>query len=952
MTPEREQEAARICEAALDRPATERAVFVAEACGADNALRREVESLLRQQSDAEQFLQKPALAVAAEQTVPPRALVAGQRVGPYQIQGWLGAGGMGEVYRARDSKLGRDVAIKILPRLFTSDPERLARFEREARLLAALNHPSIGAIYGLEYVDNEPALILELVEGDTLAARLTKGPLSVPDALKIASQVVDALDAAHDRGIVHRDLKPANIVVRGLAVKVLDFGLAKAVAGDAAAPEATQSPQSSGGRTNEGVILGTAAYMSPEQARGRPVDKRTDVWAFGCLLFEMLTGRQAFSGETFSDTIASILQGEPDWRALPEATPAGIWRLLRRSLVKDPARRLRDIGDARLDIDEALAAPAQSVESRRVIRRLPARVAWPFAAIAVAAAAAVAFLYARGTHASDAHVIRSTLALPPYTALSLTDDGGFALSPDGRRLTFAMAGPGTRLWIHSLDALETHALPGTEGARDPFWSPDNRTVAFAAGSKLKALDIGSGQVRTLCELPGQSAMLGGSWSPDGGMIVFATFDGLFLVPSEGGSPAPLAIPDDVRGDTRIFPAMLPDGRHFLYLGVQSTMVWLGSLDPKEPGVLLFGAISSVQYVAPGYLVFNRRGSLMAQRFDAQRSRLVGEAVPIAEGVSRFTTSQNGTLVYRTNPLNVDTQLTWFGRDGERLGTAGRPGRYRNPELSPDGGSVAMEVFDGQSGTSDIYRLDLRSQTRTRLTFDWNDTFPVWSPEGRWIMFSYDAGGGVSQLYRIRADGTGEERVLDSAVRMVPSSWATDGNLVVYLNQWPFKLGLLPLGRGLGPRLFDEVPAFSGNAQVSPNRRWIAYISGAPGSTETPPPYFDVYVQTFPEPGRGRVQVSHNGATSLRWSRDGRELFFYAADGRLMAAPVRDGALPEIGGATALFEPSMLGGPGPRRSLRHQFDVASDGRFLINEPVAPASDQPFSLVRNWMAALPK
>jgi serine/threonine protein kinase/Tol biopolymer transport system component len=964
MTADRERDIERICQAALEREGSVRVAFLAEACAGDAALQRDVESLLAQESQAAGFMSTPAAALASGPMREGTSFI-GRQLGPYLIQARLGAGGMGEVYRAHDAKLGRDVAIKILPRIFTSDPERLARFEREARLLAALNHPNIGAIYGLEDVDGVPSLVLELVEGETLADRLAKGPLPVSDALKIASQIAEALEAAHERGIVHRDLKPHNIVLHDLAVKVLDFGLAKAVVGDAAGPDLLQSPTITSGGTKEGIILGTAAYMSPGQARGRPVDKRTDVWAFGCVLYEMLTGRLAFPGDTLSDTIAAILQAEPDWRALPETTPAGIRRLLRRCLEKDPTRRLRDIADARLDIEEALTAPArsQTVESPSRVRQRPTGAAWVLAAIGTAALiGALGVPYFRGTRASAERAVRFTFTAPPNTVLPRPSGGMFfALSPDSRRLVFAAERAGTvLLWVRSLDALEAQSLPGTEAAGNPIWSPDNRTVAFFADGKLKAIDVAGGPTRTLCEIPPVGFLYGGSWSPDGGTIVFAVAPdgGLFSVPANGGSPTALANPGATPGEGRLFPAILPDGQHFVYLSSPSNVAWLGSLDSREPAVRLLNSDSQVEYVASGYLVFVRRGTLMAQRFDAQHARLAGDAVRIAEGVtgspgygSAFATSLSGTLVYQGDPLNVPTQLRWVDRTGRWLNVAGKPERHRNPEISPDGKGAVMEVVDSQNPAPDIWHLEFERGVTTRLTSDpGNDVNPVWSPDGRWIMYSSDRSGGVPQLYKMRVDGTGgEERVLKASTAMIPYSWAPDG-LLVYQSRPAFKLGVLPLSNGGVPHLLDESRPAQGAGQVSPNGRWLAYVARVGSETSDRRQLWDVFVQSFPIPGP-KVRVSTNGATSPRWSRDGRELFFYAADGRLMAVPVKsDGAAPEVGAATALFEPSLVGGAVPQIGFKQQYDVAKDGRFLLNVPVEPVNDQSFTVVVNWTAGM--
>jgi Tol biopolymer transport system component len=811
-------------------------------------------------------------------------------------------------------------------------------------MLAALNHPNIGAIYGVEDVDGIPGLVLELVDGTTLAERLAKGPLPVRDALAIAAQIALALETAHEKGIVHRDLKPANVVLTTDGqVKVLDFGLAKGAVGDASGPDLSQSP------TKNGAILGTGAHMSPEQARGRPVDKRADVWAFGCVLFEMLTDRLAFPGDTLSDTIASILHGEPDWRALPEKTPAGLQRLLRRCLEKDPTRRLRDIGDARLDVDEALTAPSQIAQSPSPVRRWPARVAWALAASGITAAIGMAVPYFRGTAERDAQPVRFTLAPPTNTVLPST--AVFAVSPDGRRLVFEAMRAGTSLlWVRSFDALEAQSLPGTEGAGAVIWSPDSRTVAFVADNKLKAIELGSGSTRNLCDV---EFFVGASWSPDSSTLVFATRrGGVFAVAANGGMATPLANPDA----SAQAPMILPDGRHFIYRSSPENVAWLAVLDSKEPPVRLFDADSQIEYVDPGYLVFVRRGALMARRFNAQRASLAGEAVPIADAAplrggytAVFATSRNGVLVYRRDRQNVPTQLTWADRSGNHLSAVGSPGRYRNPELSPDGLSVVMEVLDPQSGSIDIGRLDLGRGVTTRLTSDpEDDVLPTWSPDGAWITFAAKRGGDVPQLYRMRANGTGsEERVSRSKTAMFPQGWAPDARTFVFQSRPAFKLGLLSFSEGSIPRLFDDSlkSSIQGFGQVSPDGHWLTYAASERGTA------WDVFVQSFPTPGRGKWQVSRDRGASPRWSRDGREIFYYGIDGRLMAVSVVNrGSGLEFGTAAPLFKASLLGGPAPIIPLRQQYDVASDGRFLLNLPVEPASDQSFSVAVNWTAGL--
>jgi Tol biopolymer transport system component len=614
-----------------------------------------------------------------------------------------------------------------------------------------------------------------------------------------------------------------------------------------------------------------------------------------------------------------------------------------------------------LDLADALrwiGEEAQSLQSPFPVRRWPTRAAWALAAIGAATAiGALTIPRVRATRASDAHSIRFTLAAPPNAALPRQLSGGDeALSLDGRWLAFVADRDGRRLlWVQSLDALEAQPLPGTDGASRPFWAPDNRTLAFFAEGTLKAISAGGGPTRTLCDVPGSSTGYGGSWSPDGGTIVFSTIhNGLLSIPATGGQATPLTKPDVTREEAHLYPTIMPDGQHVVYISVPSKVVWLESMESKASTRLL-SADSKVEYVEPGYLVFVRRGTLMAQRFDAQRAALVGEAIPIVEGVmvagqgydASFSASRNGSvLAYRSDPQKSPAQLTWVDRTGRPLGVVGKPGRYRNPELSPDGTSVALEVLDSQL-KSDVWRLELERGVMTRLTSDpGEDTFPVWSRDGRWVMFSSDRDDGVPKLYRIRADGIGgEELVYPSSTPMVAQSWGLSGQPFVYQSRPAFNLGLLPLVGGGSPRLFDESRSGQGFGQVSPDGHWLAYASTEAGSG------WDVYVQSFPLQGRGKWRISKDGGASPRWSRDGHEIFFYATDRRLMAVPVTSsGSGLEIGTAVSLFEASLLGGPPPLIPFKQQYDVTIDGRFLLSVPVEHVSDQSFTVVVDWTTAL--
>ena len=633
MTPERWRQVEEIVHAALSRGESERMAFLARTCAGDEALRREVESLLAQQASASGFLEDQAVAAAAQMVSEPEAsLLTGRRLGSYEVHARIGAGGMGEVYRARDTKLGRDVAIKILPRLFTSNPDRLARFEREARVLASLNHPHIGAIYGLEDADGMRALVLELVHGETLADRIARGPLPLNETLTIARQMADALEAAHEKGIVHRDLKPANIkITPDGVVKVLDFGLAKAASGDEAPADLTQSPTMTVGGTKEGVILGTAAYMSPEQASGRPAEKRADVWAFGIVLYEMLTGRRAFEGETSSVVLAKVIEREPDWTALPAATPPRLRELLRRCARKDPKTRLQAIGDARVQIEELISGTTD--ETVGVVATQPrgqkrARLAWTVAALSLAIIAALAIpatLYFRRV-APEPLVTRFEIATPPTS-----DPVSFALSADGTQLAFVAMAEGTpRLWVRRLDQVTAQSLAGTEGARYPFWKPDGRAIGFFADGKLKTDRFGK---RRIARSGGRAGWPRWHVEPrrrhrvrSSGLRV------LLRVMATGGTPVPVTQLPSGRGSHR-FPQFLPDGRHFLFLGgtgggVEQDM-FVGSLDGGE-SKRVRAARSVAVFAPPASLLWVEEGVLVAQPFDPVRAVVSGEPIPVVQ----------------------------------------------------------------------------------------------------------------------------------------------------------------------------------------------------------------------------------------------------------------------------------------------------------------------------------
>ncbi len=873
---------------------------------------------------------------------------------------------MGEVYRARDHRLNRDVALKVLPDVLARDPDRLARFRREAQVLASLNHPNIAAIHGLEESDGTQALVLELVEGPTLADRIAGRPIPVDEALPIARQMAEALEAAHEQGIIHRDLKPANVKVRpDGTVKVLDFGLAKALAFEPAGVMADLSASptmTSPAMTRMGMILGTAAYMSPEQARGREVDKRADIWAFGCVLYEMLTGRPAFPGGDVSEVLAGVIKSEVAWNALPASTPPKVRALLRRCLQKDPTRRLRDIGDARLEIEEALAAPNEdAVVASAAPRRGRERVAWGVAGVAILAAlVAGGMAFWQPAPASDTRVYRTSVLLPPgvnYGAVITASR--FTLSPDGRRLAFAgVSGGGgiPQLWVQSLDDLSAKPLPGTEGAAAPFWSPDSRFIAFYAAGKLKTIAADGGPPLTLADTQGNP---GGSWNRDNIILFASSAPGspLRRVASSGGEVSAATTLDASKGESAHWtPFFLPDGRHFLYVAAGSKSggandlsgIYITALDSNEPTLLVPGG-SNAKY-AQGHLFFMREQTLMAQPFDVERRELTGEPMPLAEQVAigglsgrlgAFSVSEQGVLAYQTGATGDVTQLVWTDRAGKQLGTLGEHSDYGDVELPPQGLKAAVSVNEGSN--RDIWLFDIARGLRTRFTFDPAEENSVtWSPDGEDLLFASNRKGSYD-IFRKAANGSGSEVALGAfQVGYGPMSWSPDGRFVL---AWRGGLGAgdvwaVPLGGDQKPFPFLQTRFDEAAAVISPDGRWVAYVSNESGR-------YEVYVTSFPMPG-GKWQVSTAGGHWPRWRRDGREIFYLTPESRLMAAAVNgQGSAFDVGSVQALFQTRA------RLNRRYMYDVSRDGqRFLINTLVEQAAVQPITLVVNWPAALRK
>lgn len=874
------------------------------------------------------------------------------RLGPYEVLSRIGAGGMGEVYRARDTKLGRDVAIKVLPEAFVRDSERMERFHREAKFLAALNHANIAAIYGVEDAGSTDALVMELAEGPTLADRIASGPIPLAEALPIARQIADALEYAHEHGVVHRDLKPANIKVsREDCVKVLDFGLARAVEGEADATDIRNSPTLSDMATQAGVLLGTAAYMAPEQVKAKPVDRRADIWAFGCVLYEMLSGKKAFAGDSVPETLAAILHNEPDWSQLPSDTPLRVRVLLQRCLQKDPKQRLRDIGDARISLDEVLSgapdhALAGSPQYPSVLwrRALP----WTVATLLFVTSASLAFVHFHQKSAAPAEMLRFQIPLPEKISYGNWVD----LSPDGRHLAFStIAQDGHRqLWIRDLDSLTSRALPGTDGAYIAAWSPDSHVLAFYSENKLKRMDISGGSALVICPAIGPP-YYGGTWSPDG-VILFGSHDGIVKVSAAGGTPSILIKAHRASQDFLGYPSFLPDGRHFFYSGYAgpNLYAYVGSLDGgggQEPSKPL--AVGRTPHYLPSVgtepgslLLLKSDGTLVAQAFDASRIELKGDPTPVVENLRAFAISPNGILAYTAGNVWVQ-QLTWFDRQGKILGTLGEPGVYLSPAISPNGRTVAVTISDGP-GRADIWLFDLQTGTPTRFTFDDRVIFnPVWSPDGSRIAYS-STRTGTAVVYQKPVNGMGKEEAfkITPSHPAAPLDWSRDGRYLIEvvrtdtnLEVWAVQLS--PGGASGEARLLPlaNEGVYANNALLSPGSKWIAYDSDETGLHE-------VFVGTFPNPG-GKWQVSTHGGTQPTWSRDGKELYYVALDGNLMAVNVSgrpDGSF-VAGAPKVLFNPRRLQEPGLK------FDVGKDGRFLIASIIQqPAA--PITVVVNWRA----
>jgi Tol biopolymer transport system component/tRNA A-37 threonylcarbamoyl transferase component Bud32 len=929
---------------ARDLGGEERSQFLDEVCGTDDFMRRQIEALLQQGDNPNSLLNRPAVELAAEWPSLARGLtmLRGTRVGAYEILEPVGSGGMGDVYRARDTKLHRDVALKVLSVHLATDPDRLSRLRREAQMLAALNHPNIAQIYGLEEFENTPCIAMELVDGETLAERVRSGPMPVDETLSIARAIAEALEAAHEKGIVHRDLKPANVMVTlESQVKVLDFGLAKAlepasaVAGDATVEPTITSPT----MARMGIILGTPAYMSPEQAKGLAADKRSDVWAFGCVLYELLTGKRAFEGEDVSETLAFVISKEPDWSALPERTSPGIRRLLGRCLQRDRKRRLRDIGDARIEIEDATAEPEAVAPRRR------ARVLW-IAALAMAITGGfVGGGYFLSTPGQTAET-RLDIVTPPYP-VGDADRNTLALSPDGRQLAFvSMSDAKTRLWLRPLGSGRAQPLLGTDGASYPFWSPDSQSIGFFADGKLKRTDLIGGLPQTLASV---QAPAGGTWNDDDVIIFsdqgFRSFGQPLrrVSASAGGQPVPVATPD--KKDAVRHPQFLPDGRRFLFESTTAfSTVYVASLDSADARRLIQNVGIGVVFVPPDILLFTRgpERTLFAQRFDTEKLELAGEPVPVAQEVLTVTASATGVLAYRTGPTGRGEGWTWVDRSGTPAGEAQPLGAA--PELSPDDRWLAFQRT-GEFNV-DVWLMEVARGVPTRfVSHDANDGQPIWSPDGRDIVFS-SSRKGILNLYRKPVDRGNEEVLFESAEDKFALDWCRcpSGEFILFRTSGNPQTGndlfAVSTAADHNKVTVANTRFTESDGRFSPDGRWVAYASNETSRSE-------IYLQPFPGPGRKR-QISKDGGLSVRWRRDGTELFVLTLDGKMIAVPVTlssNGQDFGLGEATTLFERPL-----PTRlnlERNKEFVVSSNGhRFLMPVPRELLPTEPIRVILHW------
>jgi len=962
MKPERWRHIDQLYHAALERDEKERAAFLVTACAGDDALRGEVESLLRCDAHAEHFIESPALEVAAQLRAEERAQsMIGQQLGHYKILSLLGAGGMGEVYRARDTRLSREVAIKVLPAAFAANTDRLRRFEQEARAAGILNHPNILTVHDLGLHDGSPYIVAEMLEGEELRAVLKRGAMSLPSAMDYARQIAQGLAAAHEKGIVHRDLKPENLfVTKDGRVKILDFGLAKLKppGGDAVDTDAQTLKKI----TDPGMVMGTVGYMSPEQVRGQETDHRSDIFAFGVILYEMLSGQRAFRGDSAIEVMNAILKEEPPefGEANTKISPQ-LEKLVRRCFEKQPERRFQTASDLGYAIETLSTLSGARLENVGALSlRKPERLAWLVALLLGMLGFAWEY-FTRQPMTNDTRMMKFSIHPPEKSSFEHV-----AVSPDGRYLAFTAATGGKyQLWVRALDSTEARPLAGTEGAREPFWSPDSRFIGFFADFQLKKTEATGGPIETLCNVV---VPLGGAWSRDG-VILFGSASVLSWISVGSGKVTQATTLDGSRDETSHYgPIFLPDGRHFIY-GITSSQketrgIYLGSLDGTLKRKLL-DDYTVIKYVAAspgdttgsaGWLLFGREGALLTRPFDASRLEFTGGPFPLLERIGSdpiypinltFSASDNGVLVFDPSINRHHSQYLWVDRRGQRINLLDVPISNYAPVLSPDGKRFFLGLFDHKTNQQDLWLYDASGVNATRFTFDpAADINPVWSPDGSRIVWASTRDGSLN-LYQKSASGAGEEKpLLKSGYPKVPNDWSRDGRYIIYHQLDPKSkedLWALPMGGSGEAKPFPVVQteAREAGGKLSPDERWLAYTSDETGRKE-------VYVQSFPG-GGGKRQVSTGGGNGIRWRRDGRELIYSEGDGKLMAAPVRSGESLEVGAPFLLFEFRA----GTLQGWSSPYAVTADGqRFLINAVVETEPNAPLTVWTNWTAGVNK
>jgi eukaryotic-like serine/threonine-protein kinase len=964
-----------IFQEALQRDPDQREAFVRDACGGDDELHREVSSLLVNHDEAADG-ETWAAAAAARLMAGQRSLEPGTAFGPYRIERFLAAGGMGEVYRARDTRLERIVAIKVLPAELASDPQFRERFQREARVISQLDHPHICTLYDVgEQSGGVLFLVMQCLEGETLEQRLKSGAVPLDHALRYATQMADALATAHHAGIVHRDLKPGNIMLTKSGVTLLDFGLAKAIGSVNAAAGVSMPSTTPPGLTAQGTILGTFQYMTPEQLEGHEADARTDIFAFGAVVYEMVAGKKAFSANSQASLIAAILKDDPPRLSTlqPLASPL-LDHIVRRCLAKDPEERWQAASDVMREL-KWIADAAPGLVSSDASPRTSVRRWWMISLAVIVLVAAVASLALIGRFLRPAPAASDLLmfAVAPPEGATFVAPGGpvgqpwLALSPDGRVLAFvALSADGRQqLWTRPLATTSAHPLPGTDGAQAPFWSPDSRSLAFFARGKLKVVDAAGGTPQIVTDAPGYFGS--GTWSRDN-TIVFASSPR-----NEGLRSVQLGVAQASHTLTRIDPGkgqrghfspqFLPDGRHFLFgvggaaAGGGEAETWVGSLDGGAPRLLL-RAESAAHYAEPGYLMF-KRGPLVAQRIEQRDVRLVGDPVPLTApevGSSSvvpylaLSTSTSGTLAYGATRAG-ETRLVWQDRSGRLLGSVDVTGASA-PSLSRDGRMLAVSRTLPQTGT-DLWLYDVKRDTPTRLTFDSTSTRSgVWSPDGKEVVFAAARNGTLGQLYRKPTTGSGSDELLSKIDGSTPSDWSLDGRFILFHTNNNLDQGNVDQRNGFDlwvlsvadrqARPLVRTPFHEIQGAFSPDGRWLAYASDESG-------VFEVYVQAFPD-SQAKQLVSRGGGAEPRWRADGRELFYVSPDRRMMAVPTTIGAAFEAGTPATLFEMNVRG---LAFTSGARYDVTPDGqRFVVQELTGRDSPSALTVVVNWSALLPK